>query len=165
MRIMNLPIKYRPIRFDRFVGQSVAVEIAKASLLQLPLQTTFLLLGARDYLSIDRTLQELIGDRFYPKHILSALVDYTIAIMTRADTSKNFIVNADKILAVLIPATNKLGNGNNAQTSCRLTLYEAAIAWQPMAANNLANQISDELNQLDRIHVPTSEQSASDYSF
>lgn len=43
---MNLPIKYRPIRLDRVVGQSVAVEIAKASLLQSPLQTTFLFVGA-----------------------------------------------------------------------------------------------------------------------
>jgi hypothetical protein len=109
-------------------------------------------------LSIDRTLQELIGDRFYPKHILSALVDYTIAMMTRADTSRNFIVNADKILAVLIPATNKLGGGNNAQTSCRLTLYEAAIAWQQMPADRLSNQISNELNQLDRTQVLASEQ-------
>jgi hypothetical protein len=108
-------------------------------------------------------LQELIGDRFYPKHILSALVDYTIAMMTRADTSREFIVNADKILAVLIPATSKLGSDNNAQSSCRLTLYEAAIAWQPMAADNLANQISDELNQLDRTQVPASEQFQAQY--
>ncbi|MDJ0593757.1 MAG: DNA polymerase III subunit gamma/tau [Pleurocapsa sp. MO_226.B13] len=43
---MNLPIKYRPLRFDQVVGQSVAVEIAKASLAQPELQTTFLLVGA-----------------------------------------------------------------------------------------------------------------------
>ena len=43
---MNLPIKYRPIEFGQVVGQSVAVEIAKASLMQTELQTTFLLVGA-----------------------------------------------------------------------------------------------------------------------
>lgn len=43
---MNLPIKYRPIKFGQVVGQSVAVEIAKASLMQTELQTTFLLVGA-----------------------------------------------------------------------------------------------------------------------
>jgi hypothetical protein len=84
-------------------------------------------------------------------------------MMTRADTSRNFICINDKILAVLIPAINKLGSGNNAQTSCRLTLYEAAIAWQPMAADNLANQISDELNQLDRTQVLASEQFQAQY--
>ena len=146
------------------VSQRVMVEDLCPQIAEAKLQTLLLAFEARDYLSIDRTLQELIGDRFYPKHILSALVDYTIAMMTRADTSRNFIVNADKILAVLIPATNKLGSGNNAQTSCRLTLYEAAIAWQPMAADNLANQISDELNQLDRTQVPTSEQLQAQYA-
>lgn len=43
---MNLPIKYRPIEFAQVVGQRVAVAIAQASLLQTPLQTTFLLVGA-----------------------------------------------------------------------------------------------------------------------
>jgi DNA polymerase III subunit gamma/tau len=145
------------------VSQRVTVEDLCPQIAEAKLQTLLLAFKARDYLSIDRTLQELIGDRFYPKHILSALVDYTIAIMTRADTSSNFIVNADRILAVLIPATNKLGNGNNAQTSCRLTLYEAAIAWQPMAADNLANQISDDFNQLDRTQVFASEQFQAQY--
>ncbi|MGL6343161.1 MAG: hypothetical protein ACRC80_28985, partial [Waterburya sp.] len=55
------------------------------------------------------------------------------------------------------------GSGNNAQTSCRLTLYEAAIAWQPMAAHHLANQVFDELNQLDQTQVPTSEQLQAQY--
>ena len=43
---MNLPIKYRPIEFAQVVGQRVAVAIAQASLVQTPLQTTFLLVGA-----------------------------------------------------------------------------------------------------------------------
>ncbi|NJK58242.1 MAG: DNA polymerase III subunit gamma/tau [Pleurocapsa sp. SU_5_0] len=43
---MNLPIKYRPIEFAQVVGQKVAVAIAQASLVQTPLQTTFLLVGA-----------------------------------------------------------------------------------------------------------------------
>ncbi|MGL6338438.1 MAG: ATP-binding protein [Waterburya sp.] len=145
------------------VSQRVTVEDLCPQIAEAKLQSLLLAFEARDYLSIDRTLQELIGDRFYPKHILSALVDYTIAMMTRTDTSRNFIVNADKILAVLIPATNKLGSGNNAQTSCRLTLYEAAIAWQPMPADHLANQVFDELNQLDRTQVPTSEQLQGQY--
>jgi DNA polymerase III subunit gamma/tau len=145
------------------VSQRVTVEDLCPQIVEAKLQTLLLAFEARDYLSIDRTLQELIGDRFYPKHILSALVDYTISMMTRADISKNFIVNADKILAVLIPAINKLGSGNNAQTSCRLTLYEAAITWQPTVADNLTNQVSDELNQLDRTQVLASEQFQAQY--
>ncbi|MGB5636940.1 MAG: hypothetical protein WBM86_29735, partial [Waterburya sp.] len=87
---------------------------------------------ARDYLAIERILQELIRQRFYPKYILSKLIDYTIDLMSNPDTNKKFLINADKILQVLIPAINRLGNSSNNVAECRLTLYHCVVVWQPM---------------------------------
>ncbi|PSB10648.1 DNA polymerase III, subunit gamma and tau [Pleurocapsa sp. CCALA 161] len=43
---MSLAVEYRPIRFDQIVGQSVAVNIAVASLNQPQIHTTYILVGS-----------------------------------------------------------------------------------------------------------------------
>ena len=93
------------------------------------LQSLFLAFENRDYLEIDRILQRIYRQGFYPKHLLTDLVDLAIEIMGMPETSSHFVTNANRILSVIIPSISKLGNSSNAQTNCRLTLYHALTVW------------------------------------
>ena len=90
----------------------------------------FLAFENRDYIQIDRVLQRICDRGFYPKQLLVELIDLTIEIMAMPRTSPHFVANANRVLAVVIPAISKLGNSSNAQAKCRLTLYHALTVWQ-----------------------------------
>ena len=96
------------------------------------LQSLFLAFENRDYFEIDRILQKVYQQGFYPKQLLTDLVDLAIEIMAMPETSFHFVSNANRILSVIIPSISKLGNSSNAQTNCRLTLYHALTVWQPL---------------------------------
>ena len=96
------------------------------------LQSFFLAFENRDYLEIDRILQKVYQQGFYPKQLLMDLVDLAIEIMAMPETSSHFVSNANRILSVIIPSISKLGNSSNAQVNCRLTLYYALTVWQSL---------------------------------
>ncbi len=126
------------------VSERVTVEDLCPQIPEAKLQSILLSFEARDYLAIEGILQELIRQRFYPKHILSKLIDYTIDLMSNPDTNKKFLINADQILQVLIPAINRLGNSSNNVAECRLTLYHCVVVWQPI------NQTADDKSELNQ---------------
>jgi len=96
------------------------------------LQSLFIAFENRDYLEIDRILQRVYHQGFYPKQLLTDLVDLAIEIMAMPKTSSHFVSNANRILSVIIPSISKLGNSSNVKTNCRLTLYHALTVWQPL---------------------------------
>ena len=96
------------------------------------LQSLFIAFENKDYFEIDRILQRIYQQGFYPRQLLADLVDLAIEIMAMPKTSSHFISNANRILSVIIPSISKLGNSSNAQTNCRLTLYHALTVWQPL---------------------------------
>ena len=96
------------------------------------LQSLFLAFENRDYLEIDRILQRVYHQGFYPKQLLVDTIDLAIEIMAMPETSSHFVSNANRILSVIIPSISKLGNSSNAQANCRLTLYHALTVWQPL---------------------------------
>ena len=77
-------------------------------------------------------MQKVYYQGFYPKQLLTDLVDLAIEIMAMPETSSHFVSNANRILSVIIPSISKLGNSSNAQTNCRLTLYHALTVWQSL---------------------------------
>ena len=99
------------------------------------LQSLFLAFENRDYLEIDRILQRVDRQGFYPKQLLTDLIDLAIEIMAIPETSSHFVSNANRILSVIIPSISKLGNSSNAQVNCRLTLYHALTVWQSSKSN------------------------------
>ena len=99
------------------------------------LQSLFLAFENRDYFEIDRILQRVDRQGFYPKQLLTDLVDLAIEIMAMPETSSHFVSNANRILSVIIPSISKLGNSSNAQANCRLTLYHALTVWQSSQSN------------------------------
>ncbi|NJL51071.1 MAG: DNA polymerase III subunit gamma/tau [Hydrococcus sp. SU_1_0] len=94
------------------------------------LQSLFIAFENRDYFGIDRILQKVCQQGFYPKQLLTNLMDLAIELMAIPETSPHFVANADRMLEVVIPAISKLGNSSNAQANCRLTLYHALTVWQ-----------------------------------
>ena len=96
------------------------------------LQSLFIAFENKDYFEIDRILQRVDRQGFYPKQLLTDLIDLAIEIMAIPETSSHFVSNANRILSVIIPSISKLGNSSNAQVNCRLTLYHALIVWQPL---------------------------------
>ena len=96
------------------------------------LQRLFIAFENKDYFEIDRILQRVYHQGFYPKQLLTDLVDLAIKIMAMPETSPYFVSNANRILSVIIPSISKLGNSSNAQTNCRLTLYHALTVWQSL---------------------------------
>ena len=99
------------------------------------LQSLFIAFENRDYLEIDRILQRVDRQGFYPKQLLTDLIDLAIEIMAIPETSSHFVSNANRILSVIIPSISKLGNSSNAQVNCRLTLYHALTVWQSSKSN------------------------------
>jgi len=114
------------------VSESVTVADLCPQINRDELQSLFLALENRDYLEIDRILQRVDRQGFYPKQLLTDLVDLAIEIMAMPETSSHFVSNANRILSVIIPSISKLGNSSNAQANCRLTLYHALTVWQPL---------------------------------
>ena len=94
------------------------------------LQSLFIAFENRDYIQIDRVLQRVCRQGFYPKQLLTDLIDLAIEIMAMSETSPHFVANANRMLEVVIPAISKLGNSSNAQANCRLTLYHALTVWR-----------------------------------
>ena len=112
---------------DRVTVADLCPQIARDEL-----QSLFVAFENRDYFEIDRILQKVYQQGFYPKQLLMDLVDLAIEIMAMPETSSHFVSNANRILSVIIPSISKLGNSSNAQTNCRLTLYYALTVWQPL---------------------------------
>ena len=114
------------------VSESVSVADLCPQISREELQILFLAFENKDYLEIDRILQRVYHQGFYPKQLLTDLVDLAIEIMAMPVTSSHFVNNANRILSVIIPSISKLGNSSNAQVNCRLTLYHALTVWQPL---------------------------------
>ena len=112
------------------VSESVSVADLCPQIAREELKSLFLACENKDYLEIDRILQKVYQQGFYPKQLLMDLVDLAIEIMAMLETSSHFVSNANRILSVIIPSISKLGNSSNAQTNCRLTLYYALTVWQ-----------------------------------
>ena len=109
----------------------------------------FLAFENKDYLEIDRILQRVYHQGFYPKQLLMDLVDLAIKIMAMPETSPYFVSNANRILSVIIPSISKLGNSSNAQTNCRLTLYHALTVWQPSESSETTESTLMNMSMID----------------
>ena len=105
------------------------------------LQSLFIAFENRDYIQIDRVLQRVFHQGFYPKQLLTDLIDLAIEIMAMPETSPHFVANANRMLEVVIPIISKLGNSSNAQVNCRLTLYHALTVWQSSGSKEMLENI------------------------
>ncbi|MEM8830436.1 MAG: DNA polymerase III subunit gamma/tau [Cyanobacteria bacterium P01_G01_bin.19] len=112
------------------VSEGVSVADLCPQISRDELQSLFIAFENRDYIEIDRVLQRVCHQGFYPKQLLTDLIDLAIEIMAMPETSSHFVANANRMLEVVIPAISKLGNSSNAQANCRLTLYHALTVWQ-----------------------------------
>ena len=99
----------------------------------------------RDYLAINEILQRVTNNGFYPKDLLTALVDTIIEQMAMPDTSRNFVINANRVLETILPAINRLGNSSHAFVDCRLALYEAVTVWQQLAPEPIQAEVENTL--------------------
>ena len=112
------------------VSEGVSVADLCPQIARDELQSLFIAFENRDYILIDRVLQRVFQQGFYPKQLLADLIDLAIEIMAMPETSPHFVANANRMLEVVIPAISKLGNSSNAQANCRLTLYHALTVWR-----------------------------------
>jgi DNA polymerase III subunit gamma/tau len=120
------------------ISERVTVADLCPQIAQDELQSLLIALENRDYFQIDRTLERVCHQGFYPKQLLIDLMDLAIEIMAMPKTSPHFVHNANRMLEVVIPAINKLGMTSNAQANCRLTLYHALTVWQPSESKAIA---------------------------
>ena len=113
-------------------SQRVSVADLCPQIAREELQSLFIAFENKDYFEIDRILQRVDHQGFYPKQLLVDTIDLAIEIMAMPKTSPHFVSNANRILSVIIPSISKLGNSSNAQANCRLTLYHALTVWQSL---------------------------------
>ena len=130
------------------VGDRVSVADLCPQIARESLQDLLLAFENRDYIQLDGVLQRVCDRGFYPKQLLVELIDLTIEIIAMPRTSPHFVANANRVLAVVIPAISKLGNSSNAQVKCRLTLYHALTVWQPLENKEMveATQMSTQID-------------------
>ena len=119
------------------VSEGVSVADLCPQIARDELQSLFIAFENRDYILIDRVLQRVFQQGFYPKQLLADLIDLAIEIMAMSETSSHFVANANRMLEVVIPAISKLGNSSNAQANCRLTLYHALTVWQSSGSKEM----------------------------
>ena len=139
------------------VSSKVTVADLCPQIPQESIQNLLLAFNNRDYLAIDEILQRVTNNGFYPKDLLTALVDTIIEIMAMPNTSHDFVFNANRVLEAILPAINRLGNNSHAFVDCRLALYEAVTVWQQSAPepiqaeveNTLATQANEGIVTLD----------------
>ncbi len=119
------------------VSEGVSVADLCPQISRDELQSLFIAFENRDYIQIDRIQQRVCHQGFYPKQLLTDLIDLAIEIMAMLETSPHFVANANRMLEVVIPAISKLGNSSNAQANCRLTLYHALTVWQSSVSKEM----------------------------
>ena len=113
------------------INEGVSVADLCPQIARDELQSLFIAFENRDYIQIDRVLPRVFQQGFYPKQLLTDLIDLAIEIMAMPETSPHFVANANRILKVVIPTISKLGTSSNARINCRLALYHALTVWQP----------------------------------
>lgn len=127
------------------VSSKVTVADLCPQIPQEEIHNLLLAFDVRDYLAINEILRRVTNNGFYPKDLLTTLIDTTIDLMAMPDTSRNFVINANRVLEAILPAVNRLGNGSHALVDCRLALYEAVTVWQPLAPEPIQAEIENTL--------------------
>ena len=110
------------------------------------IQQLFLAFEGKDFLTINNIVRDVVEQGFYPKQLLTDSIELAIEIMAMADTNPELIFNLNRVLEVIIPATNRLGSSTNTAVDCRLALYEATTVWRSNAVDNTKPQMSEQNN-------------------
>lgn len=110
------------------------------------IQQLFLAFEHKDFLTINNVVRDVVEQGFYPKQLLTDSIELAIEIMAMPDTNPELIFNLNRVLEVIIPATNRLGSSTNTAVDCRLALYEATTVWQTNATDNTKRQMSEQNN-------------------